>query len=396
VTTQALAARITERIRREGPITFADYMALALDDPADGFFASGGAGRAGRDFVTSPEVGTLFGNLVARALDRTWEHLGAPDPFVVIEAGAGRGRLAADILRAAPVCAPALRYVLVESSPALRAEQRELLTLEPADEALGPSAHGADPDEAPELVTGTGPIVASLDDLPGVHVDGVIIANELLDNLPVRVVERTADGWAEARVGLGPAGAAFVESIVPASVELTAEADAVAAGTEVGVGVRLPVPLVLRDWLARAASILHRGEVVVIDYADDVAGLIARGSNAGPSGWLRTYRAHGRGTDPLETPGAQDITYDVPLEYLRAVAARAGFAVTGETSQAEWLRTLGVDGLADEGAAIWRERAAIGDLEAVAGRSRVTEAAALTAPAGLGAHRVLTLERRVR
>ena len=74
----------------------------------------------GRDFVTSPEVGTLFGALVARALDASWHELGAPDPFVVIEAGAGRGRLAADVLRAAPACAPALRYVLVERSAALR------------------------------------------------------------------------------------------------------------------------------------------------------------------------------------------------------------------------------------------------------------------------------------
>src|SRR5262245_33110160 len=116
-------------------------MDAALYDEPDGFFArGGGAGRAGADFVTSPEVGTLFGALVARALDRTWHALGTPDPFVVVEAGAGRGRLAADVLRAAPECAAALRYVLVERSAELRARQRELLTVEPADEALGPFA----------------------------------------------------------------------------------------------------------------------------------------------------------------------------------------------------------------------------------------------------------------
>jgi len=152
-----LAERIAERIRREGPITFADFHAAALYDEPDGFFSSGrGAGRAGRDFVTSPEVGTLFGALVARFLDTAWLRLGAPDPFVVIEAGAGRGRLAADVLRAEPACATALRYVLVERSPVLRAEQRELLTLEPADEALGPFTRRADPDDVPEPVRNTG------------------------------------------------------------------------------------------------------------------------------------------------------------------------------------------------------------------------------------------------
>src|SRR3954471_5131618 len=112
--TAALA--ITERIHRNGPIRFGAFVELALYGH-DGFFTGGGgAGRAGRDFVTSPEVGSLFGMVIARALDDAWHRLGRPDPFVVVEAGAGRGRLGADVLRAAPGCAPALRYVLVERS----------------------------------------------------------------------------------------------------------------------------------------------------------------------------------------------------------------------------------------------------------------------------------------
>src|SRR5690242_21647066 len=90
-----------------------------------GFFASGhGAGRGGRDFMTSPETGPLFGVCVARALDRMWRALDEPDPFLVVEAGAGSGRLAREILRAEPDCKRALRYVLVERSAALRAAQR--------------------------------------------------------------------------------------------------------------------------------------------------------------------------------------------------------------------------------------------------------------------------------
>jgi SAM-dependent MidA family methyltransferase len=104
---------IVDRIGREGPIGFDAFVELALYGEGGFFTRARGAGRAGRDFVTSPEVGPLFGALVARALDGWWRDAGAPDPFLVIEAGAGRGRLARDVLAAAPQCANALRYVLV-------------------------------------------------------------------------------------------------------------------------------------------------------------------------------------------------------------------------------------------------------------------------------------------
>ncbi len=194
-----LEQRLVERIHREGPIPFDAYVEAALYGDG-GFFASGhGAGRAGADFVTSPEVGQLFGALVARHVDRVWDALGRPDPFVVVEAGAGRGRLAADVLAAAPECAPALRYVLVERSDTLRAAQRELLTIEPNDSAFGPGEL-EDGETQPVPVAGQGPIVTALDDLPAAHVEGLVLANELFDNLPFRVVERTAVGWSEVRV----------------------------------------------------------------------------------------------------------------------------------------------------------------------------------------------------
>src|SRR6476620_2415776 len=129
---------IVERIRREGPLGLAAFVELALYCPGGCFTRARGAGRAGRDFVTSPEVGTLFGALTARALDGWWRDAGEPDPFFVVEAGAGRGRLAADVLASAPDCASALRYVLVERSSGLRAVQRDLLTVEPFEDALGP------------------------------------------------------------------------------------------------------------------------------------------------------------------------------------------------------------------------------------------------------------------
>jgi SAM-dependent MidA family methyltransferase len=378
-------------IRRNGPITFAELQDLALYAPDAGFFTTGGgAGRAGRDFVTSPEVGPLFGMLVARHLDEAWTRLGRPDPFVVVEAGAGRGRCAADVLRATPACAPALRYVLVERSPALRAAQRDLLTLEPADEVFGPVIATDDPDEVPRPVTGMGPIVTSLGELPAVAFGGVVLANELLDNLPVRVVERADQGWSEVRVALG-AGGALEEVVVPSPPDLAVVADEVAAGATVPPGARLPVPEGVAQWLLDVSRVLHRGELLLLDYVAPATELVQRGM----TGWMRTYRGHERGTSALDAPGTQDITCDVPHEHLLALARRAGFDVTADTTQSDWLARLGIDALVEAGEEVWRERAHLGDLEAIAGRSRTGEAAALTDPAGLGAHRVILLERTV-
>jgi SAM-dependent MidA family methyltransferase len=372
------AATIAERIHRNGPIRFGAFVDLALYGPGGFFTGGGGAGRAGRDFVTSPEVGSLFGLCVARALDAEWERLGRPDPFVVIEAGAGNGRLAGDVLRAEPRCASALHYVLVERSAHLRAEQTARLPLEPVSGALGPSTR-ADPDAAPEPVGGLGPIVGALDELPALPVEGVVLANELVDNLAFEVVVRTARGWDEVRVGVSEDGT-FAEVRVPAAEDLTRWV----TGIDAPAGTRLPVALGARDWIATAAGVLRRGTLLLVDYTAEWHALVARAG-----GWLRTYARHARGSDPLQSPGAQDITIDVPIAMLRRAAADAGLSNAIETSQAAWLRSLGLDALVAEGRARWEAGAAAPDLEAIAGRSRISEAAALTDPYGLGAHTVL-------
>jgi NADH dehydrogenase [ubiquinone] 1 alpha subcomplex assembly factor 7 len=390
-----LAERIAERIRREGPVPFDRFVDAALYGEPGGFFArGGGAGRAGRDFVTSPEVGVLFGALMARSLDGAWSELSRPDPFVVVDAGAGRGRLASDVLRAEPKCARALRYVLVERSAALRAAQRELLTLEPADRAFGPAEPiegDVEAEEAPRPVAGVGPIVTALRELPALEIEaGVVVANELLDNLPFRIVERTRDAWTEVRVGLGETG--FVEVAVPASSEVATAADEIAAGVTVPTGARLPVPTASADWLAECGRALRRGYLVVVDYAADAESLVTLRQDE----WLRTYLEHQRGEAPLAAPGAQDITCTIPVEHLVAHARRAGFRLIEHISQADWLAALGIDELVEDARSVWRERAAFGDLDAMAARSRVSEAAALTDQSGLGAHHVFVFAKGVR
>lgn len=374
-------ALITERIHREGPIRFGAFVDLALY-AAGGFFARGaGAGRSGQDFITSPEVGPLFGVCTARALDAEWVRQGRPDPFVVVEAGAGNGRLAREVLRAEPECATALHYVLVERSEVLREEQTARLPIEPRADMLGPGRIEAGED-APVPVGGLGPIVSALDSLPARPVDGVIIANELLDNLAFEVVVRNAAGWSEVRVGLDEDR--FVEMLVPAADDLAHWV----ADVDAPIGTRLPVATEVVGWMVDAAASLRRGAVILLDYVAPWAELVAR-----DGGWLRTYAGHERGHDPLGAPGSRDITADVPLEMVLRAAGRAGLTPVENCSQAAWLRGLGIDDLVASGAARWAAAAASPDLAAIAGRSRGTEAAVLTASPGLGAHTVLTFSK---
>jgi SAM-dependent MidA family methyltransferase len=363
------AERLARLIHREGPVTFDRFMEEALYGEG-GFFASGrGAGRSGRDFVTSPETGPLFGVGVARALDRLWRALEEPDPFLVVEAGAGTGRLAREVLRAEPDCRRALRYVLVERSATLRTAQRERLAMEPVDEALGPFVRRDDEEKAVPAPA-AGPVCTALEEMPAVAASGaVVLANELLDNLPFGVAEWDGERWLEVRVGAAAAGG-FEEVLVPLEVDLE---PAPATGT------RVPIPRGMQEWWRECEGVVREGFVLLLDYMTTVAEIAGRP-------WLRTYREHGRGTAPLEDPGEQDITADVVLEQLDAASP---FPRLRTDSQADWLRALGIDELVEAGRRAWEAGAAEGGLDALAGRSRAAEAAALVDPSGLGAHRVV-------
>ena len=354
-----LEERVADEIRRRGPVPFSEVMDLALYDPDFGFYSThGSAGRRG-DFITSPEVGPLFGAVIARALDTWWHEMGEPDPFVVVEAGAGAGTLAIAVLAATPACAPALRYVLVESSALLRDRHREYLVLESAAHAFAPDREEVVDRQALDMPTG--PIVVSLAELPRVEAH-VVLANELLDNLPLDLLERGDDRTCEVRVGLD--GDRLVEVLVPTDLSI-----------ETG---REPVQTAAARWVREARAL--GGRVVVFDYADTTASMARRPW----TDWLRTYRDHQRGSGVLDDLGSQDITCEVAVDQLPRPAH--------DTAQADWLRRHGIDDLVAEGRKVWEERAHLGDLEAMKARSRVSEAEALTAPTGLGAFRVLEWE----
>jgi SAM-dependent MidA family methyltransferase len=378
-------------------VPFSEVMEAALYDPDGGFYATGGiAGRRG-DFLTSPEVGPLFGAVVARALDEWWVGAGRPDPFVVVEAGAGPGTLCRAVLAAAPACAPALRYVLVERSEVQRERHRVGLPLvEPAFAfAPAPDDGGEDPlhGEGAGALASDGPLVVSLGELPRWAGPAVVLANELLDNLPVDLLEWRAGGWHQVSAGLehGTEGQdRLAEVLVPLADPPAAVArmlDGVirgAGGGGLADGSRVPVPMAAGRWVRDLLELVRPpwGRLVVIDYGATTAVLAGR-----PAGeWLRTYRAHQRGTDPLDQLGTQDITCEVAWDQLTLAGARPPDHTGG---QAGWLRAHGLDELVDAGRRLWEERAGVGDLAAVRARSRITEAEALTDPAGLGGFSVL-------
>lgn len=346
----ALEGRLALRIREMGAISVSEFVDAALYDPDWGFYtgsAGGGAAGRGGGFLTGPEVGPLFGAVLARAVDRWWGELGRVDPFYVIDWGAGPGTLARAVLAAGPECSAAgvLRWVAVEVS----GRQRERHPDHPLVVSVGDVAEAV---EAP--------------------VAGAVVANELLDNLPFDVVERTEGGWAELRVTTAGSGQGFELVAGPAAPEM------VAGLPEVGPGCRVPVPGRARRWVSEARGLLSAGRVVAFDYGADTVELADRPD----MGWLRVHGAGGGGSW-LERPGHCDITADVAFDQIQA-DHRAVVC-----SQADFLRAHGIDDLVAEGRARWRERAAVGDLEALAARSRVTEAAALLDPAGMGGFAVL-------
>ena len=325
-----------------GAIPFSEYMQLALYGEG-GFYTTGGrAGRRGGDFITSPEVGPLFGTVIARALDAWWKELGSPSRFDVVECGAGPGTLARSILAAQPECADAMQYVAVEIS----ASQR----------ALHPQS------------------VESRETMPDGPITSVILANELLDNLPFRLF--VFDGsWMEAFVSQA-SGGQFVEvlhtpDVVPSSLPQTAP-----------LGARAPIQDAAASWVSDCLSKLDNGRLLLFDYCSASTADIAL---TPWREWLRTYRDQGRGTHYLTDPGSQDITTQVMLDQLP----------TGFTSltQADFLKQWDIEDLVREGNTYWESMKHAPDVTAMKMRSRSSEATSLADSSGLGSFNALSWQK---
>lgn len=289
------------------------------------------AGRRG-DFITSPEVGPLFGQLVANALDAEWERLGQPRDFAVVDFGAGPGTLARTVAAAKPRCHSSMRYLAIEQSAGQR--------------ALHPSG-----------VISANWLTA---ELVGDGLVGVVVANELLDNLAFDPVVRTSDGLRYLDVALDAQDSLTV-------VASSREVDGALFDADVEYAV---VQHKAAEWLRQVMDSLSAGRVIVLDYARLSSSEVE----------VRTFAQHGTAGDPLSALGTKDITVDVDLEQLQ----RRVVPATQITSQSDWLETHGLERLVAEGRSLWQAGASTGSLDALKARSRVREAEALTEAKGLG------------
>jgi SAM-dependent MidA family methyltransferase len=313
---------LVERIRAEigstGPMTFARFMELALYDPERGYYTRAdtdqGPGRTG-DFLTAPEGHPIFGWSIARFLEAAWAALDRPNRFVVREHGAGTGALAAGILdglrRSGSALFDAVEYHAVDVAPTRR-------------EALDARLRNADLADH----------VRPADDTPA---PGALIANELLDALPVHRVEGGDGGrLLERFVTLGTGERTFDTVLAPPSTPAL-EARLAAVGVTLEPGQPAEVCLAIDGWLRDATVPLDRGVALLIDYGYPARELYAstRGST------LRAYHRHRVHADPFVAIGRQDLTAHVDLTAVERAAAAAGLRRIGSTTQGPFLADLG-------------------------------------------------------
>ncbi|HSK41101.1 MAG TPA: SAM-dependent methyltransferase, partial [Arenibaculum sp.] len=318
-----LAAHLARRIRAEGPLSVAAWMAECLGNPRFGYYTTRDPLGRGGDFVTAPEISQTFGELIGLWCADTWTRMGAPSGVRLVELGPGRGTLMSDALRAArlvPAFARTLSIHLVETSPALRARQAAALG------RVRPTWHDrlADIPEGPML----------------------LVANEFFDALPIHQLQKTPRGW--------------VERLVDAPGVRAADGDEDGDGNGDGAGLRFVlgagpsplarlVPPALRnapdgsvfELCPRAASIAaeiggriarHGGAALIIDYGHAAPGL---------GDTLQAVRGH-RYAPVLEAPGEADLTAHVDFAALADAARASGAAAYGPTGQGAFLVRLGI------------------------------------------------------
>jgi len=310
-----LARVLVERIRAAGPISFAEYMRECLYHPQCGYYSKGESRRLA-DFYTSVDVHPIFGRLLARQLAEMWESLGKPREFAAVEAGAGTGRLAAQILNFAAQKLPdlygALRYSAVEQSAARRERQRETLRT--------------------YLENGKAESAA---DLPREIPFGCIFSNELLDAFPAHRV--VVNGGALREVYVGFDGAAFTEELgVPTSPEIGRYFDEQQIALR--EGQQAEVNLEACRWIVEVARRLVRGFVLTVDYGHEAEELY---NERHMRGTLLAYSEHRASEDFFARPGEQDLTAHVNFTALDLWGRRAGLERTGCVSQMGFLVAMG-------------------------------------------------------
>ena len=306
-----LLEKIRDQIRRDGPLSVHDYMAACLGDPDHGYYRTRQAIGRGGDFVTAPEISQVFGELIGLWAVVVWQSMGSPRACRLIEIGPGRGTMMADALRAArvrPEFLAAISLSLVEPSRAMRGEQERRL----ANSGVGVRWHG-DLTEVPA-------------DLPS-----ILLANELLDALPVFQFVRRSGEWRERALQLTAAGSlAFCDRLPAAdAARLLPNLDCFGTAAEGSVAE-------LRDNARLAADVArlsrHPFAGLFLDYGHEAPAL---------GDTLQAVSRHAY-ADPLADPGRADLTSHVDFASFAEALVAAGLSVEPLLAQGEFLGRLGI------------------------------------------------------
>jgi SAM-dependent MidA family methyltransferase len=309
-----LAAILAEQIKSRGRITFAKYMDACLYHPEHGYYTKVDQSER-RDYITSVDVTPVFGRLLARQFHEMWTVLGRPQPFTLVEAGAGTGRLAKQVLYCARESLgefyEAMRYVAVERSAVRRTAQRQNL--------------------GDHIASGQ---FCSSEELPAEISNGCIFSNELFDAFAVHRVLRANEDLRE--VYVTHSQTEFREEPGPlSSIGIAKYFDS--QGITLREGQMAEANLAACDWIEEAARRLHRGFVLSIDYGHEAQQLY---DERHMRGTLLAYDRHRTGEDFYRAPGAQDLTAHVNFTALDLRGAHGGLIRAGFTSQTNFLLAL--------------------------------------------------------
>jgi SAM-dependent MidA family methyltransferase len=310
-----LAGLLANRIRRFGPLPFADYMRECLYHPLHGHYSKAESNRFA-DYYTSVDMHPIFGRLLARQFAEMWDHLGCPAEFMLVEAGAGVGRLAGHILDFCATKLPdfygALRYVAVERSAARSGQA-----------ALRVQQHA-----------GMGHFAAAIE-IPSRIPAGCLFSNELIDALPVHRVIFQDGALKEILVGFD--AGQFVDLVAPVSACAINEYFSTQS-IVLNEGQQAEAGLEACDWITEVGRRLERGYVLTIDYGHRAGELF---DDHHMRGTLLAYHNHRVAEDFYASPGEQDLTAHVNFTALELWGDRAGLNPFGFTSQTAFLLALG-------------------------------------------------------
>ena len=306
---------LIDRLQTEGPMPFVGFMQEALYAPGLGYYSSDRQKFGmGGDFITAPELSPLFGKTVAAQCAQVLKHIGHASMF---EFGAGSGRLCVDVLRELEALnALPQDYFILELSGELQARQRALLLA-----------------EVPHLAAR----VQWLSQWPTTPFKGVILANEVLDAMPVHRFLQTEQGLLESYIGLSPSQT-LQEQFKPCdNLRLQAHVQRVLAAE--CMPYQSEANLFLEDWFVSCSKMLQEGAFLIFDYG------FPRHEYYHPdrrSGTLMCHYQHQVHPDILAYPGEQDITAHVDFTHVAEAAFAAGFHVAGYTNQASFLLANGL------------------------------------------------------